>query len=257
MSVSGARYRRYGGNTTCFYSEVEERHHLVVDAGTGIRSLQRGLDADGPNRFTMFLTHYHWDHIQGLLVFMPLFDPTSTIDLYAASFEGRSPREILLGVMQQPWWPISIADVQATVRFHTLDGPVRVGDVTVSNAPLFHPQGVIGYRLEARRSVVIATDHESGDAAADGRLRDLARGADVLLHDSQYTPAEHRATRRGWGHSNWEAAVGVARDAGVGRLVLTSHDPDRSDDQVDAIRGLARGRFPKTDAAFEGMKIPL
>jgi len=257
MCVSGERYRRYGGNTTCFHAEVETRHHLVIDAGTGIRSLQQRLTGDGPRRLTLFLTHYHWDHIQGLPTLSALADPATTIDLYGAPFEGRTSREVLLGVMHPPWWPMSIGEVRATLRFHALDGPVSVGEVTVSHASLSHPQGVVGYRLEGRRSVVIATDHESGDAAADGRLRDLARDASVLVHDAQYTPEEHRRSYRGWGHSDWEGAVGVARDAGVGRLILTSHDPDRSDEQIDSIRGLARGRFPKTDAAFEGMRIPI
>ena len=257
MCVSGEQYRRYGGNTTCFFAEVEPRHHLVVDAGTGIRSLQHDLTGEAPRRFSLFFTHYHWDHLQGLPAFLPLYDPAITIDIHAAAIDGRPPREIIRGVLQPPWWPVSIDEARATLRYHVLDGPVSVGDITVTHAALSHPQGVVGYRLEGRRDVVVATDHESGDTAADGRLRDLARGAAVLIHDAQYTPEERRRSRRGWGHSDWEGATAAARSADVGRLVLTSHDPDRSDDQVDTIRGLARSRFPKTDAAFEGMTIPL
>jgi ribonuclease BN (tRNA processing enzyme) len=90
----------------------------------------------------------------------------------------------------------------------------------------------------------------------DGRLVEAARGAQVLIHDAQYTPDEYRTMRVGWGHSDWESATAAARDAGVERLILTSHDPDRSDDGIDAIRSAARARFPRTDAAFEGMSIP-
>jgi len=257
MCVSGDQYRRYGGNTTCFYVEAEPRHHLVIDGGTGIRSLHRRFTGEGPRLISVFLTHYHWDHIQGLPTFLPLFNRHTTIDLYGAAVDGRSPGEILDGVMRPPWWPVSIEDAAATVRFHTLEGPVAAGAVTVAHASLSHPQGVVGYRLDAKRSIVIATDHESGHGAADGRLRVLAQGAAVLIHDAQYTPDERRGARRGWGHSDWEGATGMARDAGVRRLVLTSHDPDRSDAQIDAIRGQARTRFPQTDAAFEGMTIPL
>jgi phosphoribosyl 1,2-cyclic phosphodiesterase len=257
MCVSGAAHRRYGGNTTCFYVEVEPRHHLVVDAGTGIRSLQHAIAGPGPHRISLFLTHYHWDHIQGLPTFLPLHEPSVAIDIHGPVVDGRGPREALGAVLDRPWWPISIDEAGATVRYHVIEDPLRLGSITLSHAPLHHPQGVVGYRLDGERAVVIATDHEGGDPEADGRLRVLARGAAVLIHDAQYTPEEVGGPRRGWGHSDWESAATMAHDAGVDRLVLTSHDPDRTDDQIDAIRALARARFPKTDAAFEGMRIPM
>jgi len=257
MCVSGEQYRRYGGNTTCFHTEVEPGHLLVIDAGTGIRSLQHSITSAGPHRLSLFLTHYHWDHIQGLPMFTPLQYPGVTLDIHGAVIDDRTPREVLARVMGPPWWPVTLAECRATVRYHPLEGPVTVGRVTVSPVALNHPQGVTGFRLDAARSIMIATDHESGEPAADARLRELARGVGVLVHDAQYTPQERRDTRRGWGHSDWEAATAAARDAGARRLVITSHDPDRTDEQIDAIRGMARSRFPKTDAAFEGMTIPL
>jgi phosphoribosyl 1,2-cyclic phosphodiesterase len=257
MCVSGEDYRRYGGNTTCFHAEVEPRHHLIVDAGTGIRSLQREVGGDGPRLFTLFLTHYHWDHIQGLPTFLPMYDPACTVDIHAMPLGEREPEDILEEVLQQPWWPISIGQAAATIRYHELDGPVDVGGVKVRHAELFHPQGVVGYRLDGEHSVVIATDHEQGDETVEVTIRQLAEGVDTLVHDAQYTPDERRVIRKGWGHSDWEGATAVARDAGAKRLVLTSHDPDRTDEQVDWIRGQARALFPKTDAAYEGMTIPL
>jgi phosphoribosyl 1,2-cyclic phosphodiesterase len=230
---------------------------LVIDAGTGIRSLQHSITSAGPHRLSLFLTHYHWDHIQGLPMFTPLQYPGVTLDIHGAVIDDRTPREVLARVMGPPWWPVTLAECRATVRYHPLEGPVTVGRVTVSPVALNHPQGVTGFRLDAARSIMIATDHESGEPAADARLRELARGVGVLVHDAQYTPQERRDTRRGWGHSDWEAATAAARDAGARRLVITSHDPDRTDEQIDAIRGMARSRFPKTDAAFEGMTIPL
>jgi len=114
------------------------------------------------------------------------------------------------------------------------------------------------FRLEGhQRSIVIATDHEAGNTETDARLVALASGADVLIHDAQYTPEELRTTRKGWGHSSFESAVRTAQDAGVSQLVLTSHDPDRSDAEVDQLRGMARAMFPHTDAAYEGMTIPI
>lgn len=255
MCVSGSRYRRFGGNTTCFYAEVEPGHYLVVDAGTGLRSLDDEVPG-APLRFTLLLTHYHWDHIQGLPMFSPLRDPQNRFTIYGPEVDGLAPEEVLAGAIRAPWWPVTVSDATASVEFEALDGPFDVGPVRVRHARLSHPQGVVGYRLDWNRSIVVATDHESGDRSADDRLADLASGADVLIHDAQYTPEEHRATRLGWGHSDWDGAVMAAAEARVGRLVLTSHDPDRGDDEIDVIRSEARAKFARSDAAFEGMTIP-
>lgn len=257
MSVAGDRYRRYGGNTTCFHVEVEPGHHLVIDCGSGLRTLQHDVAGRDSQRYTVLFTHYHWDHVQGLPVFMPLFDPTTSMEFCGPHFEGRSVRDVLAGVIRPPWWPISLDDVAADLSF--CDGSLsRVGPVSISTVPGTHPQGVLAYRLEtAERSIVIATDHEAGNPDAEAALVDLAAGSDVLIHDAQYTPEEARGDRRGWGHSSYESAVRAAQDADVGRLVLTSHDPDRSDEEIDRLRGMARAGFPHTDAAYEGMVIPL
>jgi len=258
MAVSGPENRRFGGNTTCLHAEVEPGHHLVIDAGTGLRHLQRLVsDRQEPQRYSIFLTHFHWDHIQGLPVFAPLFDGANRVDLWAPVLAGRQPEDALGSVICRPWWPVALGDADADVRIRTLEDSIEVGPVRVTHTELNHPDGVVGYRLEGSQTVVIATDHEAGDVEADERLVKLAHRADTLVHDAQYTPEERRGARVGWGHSDWEAAVRIAGDAGVGRLVLTSHDPDRSDDQITAIQAAARSRFPLTDAAHEGMKIPL
>jgi phosphoribosyl 1,2-cyclic phosphodiesterase len=258
MAVSGPGYQRFGGNTTCSFAEVEPGHHLVLDAGTGLRELQHLVAGrPEPQRFTFFLTHYHWDHIQGLPLFAPLYDPATRIDIWAPALEGRDPRDALCNVIRRPWWPVDLADVPSQLTIRTVVQPVQVGPVLVTPAELHHPGGVYGYRLDGAHSIVIATDQENDGGASDERLLELAMGADVLLHDSQYTPPELTGPRQGWGHSDWEGATRIAQLAGVTRLVLTSHDPDRTDDEVEAIRTAARSRFPLTDAAFEGMRLPL
>jgi phosphoribosyl 1,2-cyclic phosphodiesterase len=256
--VSAKIHRRYGGNTTCFEVEVESRHHLIVDCGTGLRGLQRDIGGDTARRFSIFFTHYHWDHIEGLALFEPLFDPRATIDFHGPRSPKGGVEDTLRAVLQPPWWPVSLHEAAATVSFLDLDSPVAVGPVSMSHAQLSHPQGVVSYRLDGpSRSVVIATDHEAGDATLDARLSGLASRADVLIHDAQYTPKEYRSSRKGWGHSTWEMAVRAALDARVKHLVLTSHDPERSDEGVDTIRAEARSRFPQADAAWEGMRIAL
>jgi ribonuclease BN (tRNA processing enzyme) len=160
--------------------------------------------------------------------------------------------------MCPPWWPVSLDEVAADVTFTDLDGPITLGGIRVRHTLGNHPQGVAVFRLDGPdRSIVIATDHEAGNSEADARITALADGADVLIHDAQYTPEEARTTRKGWGHSSYEAAVRVAQDVGVAHLVLTSHDPDRADTEIDSLRAMARAMFPKTDAAYEGMRIPL
>jgi phosphoribosyl 1,2-cyclic phosphodiesterase len=205
----------------------------------------------------MLLTHYHWDHIQGLPTFMPLFDASNTF-VFRGPHHDVTVRQALTEAMRPPWWPVDFDEVAASVRFEDTTGSSRVGPVEVVAVQGSHPQGVVAYRLSGEEhAIVVATDHEGGDPGVDASIVGMARRAHVLIHDAQYTPEELRSSRKGWGHSSYESAVRTAVDAEVGRLVLTSHDPDRTDDQVDRMRGMARASFPHTDAAFEGMTLIL
>jgi ribonuclease BN (tRNA processing enzyme) len=257
MAVSGARYQRYGGNTHSLDVEVEPGHRLVFDCGTGLRSLQDELGAEVPGELTIFLTHYHWDHIQGLPMFGPLDADSVDLVFYGPRWEGRGVAELLGDVVRPPWFPRSLERAAANISYREPTGPVRVGDLTVTPIPLRHPQGATGYRLEgSERVIVLAFDHEAGDDAVDRQLAEAAAGADVLFHDAQYLPEEGVA-RAGWGHSTFETAAECARAAGVRRLVLTSHDPERSDDDMDRMVRRARSCFPLTTAAHEGMTVPI
>ncbi|MDX1691348.1 MAG: MBL fold metallo-hydrolase [Acidimicrobiia bacterium] len=257
MAVSGKRFQRYGGNTTCYSVEVAPRHLLVVDAGTGLRSLERTLDLDEPHEFDIVFSHVHLDHVIGLPLFGALYDGRHRLTFHGAPREGLRMTDLLHGAYRPPWWPITIHDAPATTLFRDVDGPFAVGPLTLTPIDLHHPQGSTGYRIDgARRSIVIATDHEAGERRIDRRLAEASRGAAVLVHDAQYTPDEYR-DRRGYGHSTWETAAEAAVGAGVKRLVLTSHDPNRSDEAVDEIVQSARRIFPMTAGAHEGMTIPL
>lgn len=256
MAVSGIEYAKYGGNTTCFEIAEDPRHRLLIDAGTGLRDVEHSLQRDDEHRFTMLLSHYHWDHIQGIPVFAPVWIPGNRFTFHGHRTPVGDVKATLAGVITQPWFPAAIVDSPAENSYEDYERPIEVGSVSIRSIPLNHPQGISGFRIDGpARSIVIATDHES-DPETDRALVEFADGADVLIHDAQYLPAEY-PMRVGWGHSTWEHAVRAAERAGVGELVLTSHDPDHTDEDIDGIVAAAAEHFSNVTAGTEGMKIHL
>lgn len=253
---------RHGGHTACLDLACTPAHRLVLDCGSGLRALEADLPPEpGPEgfRFDVFLTHYHFDHLEGLRLFQPLYDRRSRFVFHGPRSNEIGVRQALEGSMTPPWFPVRLNETVSRKEFVDLDGaPLWVEDVRVSAAPVAHPQGALGYRLErGGRAIVFITDSETADAAAEAASSSLARGADVLIHDAQYTPEEYERRYRTWGHSSWKHAVQIARAAGVGRLVLFHHDPARTDDELDAIVAEARREFPAVEAAREGMTVGL
>jgi len=242
-----------------FVGEDGLENRLILDAGTGIRNLgMELLRTKSPDKhFHIFLTHFHWDHVQGLPFFAMLYDKSATITFYSS----RPPellKEILWGQMVTPYFPVRFDDIAATVNFvQVSETPLEFGGGHVSCFCLTHPQGATGFKMVfAGKTMVYATDHEHGEEAADLRLRRAARGADLLFYDAQYTPEEY-PSRRGWGHGTWLEAARVARECGVKRLVLIHHDPERDDSALHRLVDLARAQFPFTEAAREGCSIEL
>jgi len=247
-----------GGNTSCI-EVVAGSTRIALDAGTGLRKLGAHLLAQrlGPVDLTVLLSHVHWDHIQGLPFFAPIYMPGTRLVL-AGGATGTPLGDTLRRQMSAPTFPVDWKDVPAAREYVDMrDGvPTRLGDAEVRTARANHPDAVFAYRVEhGGASVVYATDTEHY-ACVDPRLVALARDADVLVYDAQYLPEEY-AGRVGWGHSTYEAGAALARAAGVRKLVLFHHDPTRTDEDVEAIETRARDVFDDVVAAREGMTIEL
>lgn len=283
IAAPGPGTVRYGGNTSCVEVRTADGTLLVLDAGTGLRPLGDALLADerGPRRGHILITHTHWDHIQGFPFCRPLFLAGWEWDVYAPRGFGRSLRDTLAGQMQYTYFPVALDALGAVLRYHDLvEGEFRIGDVRIVARYLNHPALTLGYRIEAGGTVLVyATDHECFSPAAARMGRPLASllgdvdarerrhaefvgGADLLIHDAQYTAAEY-AERVGWGHSTVEYVARLAMQADVRQLALFHHDPRREDAEIDRLLASARAwaRDAGSDlgitAAAEGETIVL
>jgi len=251
---------RYGGNTSCVEVRVGDRI-FVFDCGTGFRALGQSLrhEFNGrPVAAHVFVSHFHWDHIQGIPFFGPLYDRAENRFLFHSSSQNSSLKRVMEEQMAAPYFPVGMSEMKAHRTFYDLQGTMKLDDVTVQALPLNHPQGCTGFRLETKEGVVVyATDNEPGDVNFDKNVRKLAAGADVLIYDAQYLPEEYQAQKRGWGHSHWREAVNVVMESGAKELVLYHHDPDHDDRCLDQVVKEARNYYPNVRAAAEGMEITL
>lgn len=248
----------FGGNTSCVEIRGGGGEIAIFDAGTGLRNLGEDLLRQFPEqniKVNVFLTHYHWDHIQGLPFFGPLYQKGSEITFYASERLGPL-RERLRRQMSPPYFPVDFDSVAARLRFVEMDGAgVQAGDFRIACFAMNHPQGAAGFRVESPSGVVVyASDLEPGDAELDRVVRESAEGADALIYDSQFTPEEY-ASHQGWGHSHWREAAAVARDARVKELILFHHDPSHTDEIMTQIEASARELFERTSAAREGERF--
>jgi phosphoribosyl 1,2-cyclic phosphodiesterase len=250
---------RYGGNTSCISICSAAGDRIIIDAGTGIRNLGRRLlmERSRAAETNVFLTHFHWDHIQGLPFFAPLIQSANRVCFHAGVSTSET-RARLERQMSSPFFTLPFEAVAGRCGFSQIgERSFHCGRLTVRAFPLNHPQGAWGYRIEAGGAVVVvATDLEHGHATLDKILREYAADADLLIYDAQYTDAEYQA-RAGWGHSTAREGVAVAADARVKQLLLFHHDPNHCDEDMDQIVMEARGWFAGASAAQEGATISL
>jgi len=261
LPVSGKEFQRYGGNTTCLCITREKANRIViVDAGTGIRNLGKELVARGYKQdvINISFTHFHMDHIQGFPFFAPCYDNNQKIGIHVMGKERKikNLKEIFSTQMQKEYFPVELEAMGAQFEFLNLGDRETFYGANVSAAPQFHkfPGGSYGLRIEDESgSLVICTDVEHINGIDEGILK-LADGADLLIHDGQYTEEEYKKYK-GWGHSTWKQAVDVAIKAKVRKLIITHHDPDHDDDFLDQMEQASKKEFPNCEFAKEGMEV--
>ena len=254
---------RYGGNTSCVEVRTVPNCVTVLDAGTGIRAVEP--KADELSRVDVLLSHLHMDHILGLGFFRPLYQPGLEVHVWGPPSATESLHARLTRYLSPPLFPVRLGDLPCRLELHDAPrGPFELPGLSVTADLVCHPGPTLGYRLEDADDGVLAyiPDHEPALAnpLPGGEPEwtsgfDLVQGADVLIHDAQYTDEEYPA-HVGWGHSSVSQALSFAELAGVGCLVAFHHDPDHEDQALDAIYATAgRGRTIDVAPAREGTEF--
>ena len=272
IAAPGPNTARFGGNTSCVEVRASDGTVIILDCGTGARELGLHLAQTMPQpiRLHLFIGHTHWDHIQGFPFFVPAFLPGSELNIYAPLGFQRGLEEAMAGQMEYSYFPVKMRDLRSRIHFTELDeGFFRVGGVLVETQFLNHTAPTIAYRMTSDgATIAYATDHEpfwnaSGRVSqhpGDERHIAFLKGANLVIHDAQYTDAEYR-DKVGWGHSSIEYAVDVALAAGVERLVLFHHDPAHDDATMERMEAMARdhvgrrGQALDVLAAREGLEL--
>jgi phosphoribosyl 1,2-cyclic phosphodiesterase len=252
---------QYGGNTSCVEVQVND-HIYIFDCGTGFRNLGKQMMLDhgtDPIFAHVFLSHFHWDHIQGIPFFQPLYENSDNYFFFHSSSRTRGLQRAIEEQMADPYFPVDMTEMAAHCNFYDMEEErVEFDDCTIQSMWLNHPQGCLGFRLETANGIfVYATDNEPGHPVFDRNVRKLAEGADVLIYDAQYLPDEYQAKRRGWGHSHWREAVNIVLQSGAKELILYHHDPDHDDACIDNIVKSASEYYASVRAAKEGLVIEL
>lgn len=266
IPVPGPKTARYGGNTTCIEIRTDDNELIILDAGTGIFQLAQSLLGEMPVTANVFLTHSHWDHIQGLPFFTPIFIPGNRLRIHGAYdvVSGRGVEQVMDVQLQYSFFPIREAEMKATIEYFKVSPgqTVQLNSATVTAVLLNHPVINFGYRIDSNgKSVFFTGDHEPHyniyDPADESfeeyqvlireqeqAILEVLRGVDVLIADTSYTAQEYPA-KKGWGHGSFDSSINLAKQAGAKILYCTHHEPTRSDDALEQEFEKVLARHPR------------
>lgn len=256
IPVSGKAYLKYGGDTTSLEIRTKSGDIIAVDAGTGIRRFGKRLVEENALGINFLFTHAHWDHLMGFPFFKPLYFKDARLLIHGCPFHSLFVESILSTVMAPPNFPVKYADVKAQMTYEkACPQEFKIGSVSVIPIPISHPNGGSGYKfIEDGKTFVFLTDNELGYRHAGGRrfndYVEFAAGADLLIHDSEYTPEEYQ-TFIEWGHSVYTDVLKLAEQAKVKKLGLFHINQERTDDQMDDMVGTCQQYFDDNDLQIE------
>lgn len=241
IAVSGKKYTKYGGDTTCLEVVARNGDMVIIDAGTGIRRLGNRILTEGCRDINIIFTHPHWDHLSGFPFFKPIYKKDCNLNVWGPLPTQQAVKSIISKAMSPPYFPVELEDIHANINFFAIENTsFHIGSLNISTISLNHPNNGVGYRFEdSGKSFVFLTDNELKHHHHPAGLPyedyvKFAKGADLLYHDAEFRQEEYEETK-GWGHSVYQDTVMFAVDAGAKKLGLFHHDPDRDDDGVDAI----------------------
>ena len=261
IPVCEPNFQKYGGNTTCV-SICNGNEIFIFDAGTGIRKLGLEYLANSESKVTnivLAFSHFHWDHIQGFPFFLPAYDPKRelTITTFGRTDKFFNLKAIFENQMRKEFFPVPLHKMGAKLNFIQHEGNIfETSNGVITSSEHYHPGGAYSYRIEIEGKVIVfVTDVEHIDGI-DQRVVNIAKDADILIHEAQYTP-EELEMHKGWGHSSWEQAIEVAKLANVKKLFITHHDPDHSDDFLDEIEFQCKKNFDNVQLAKDNLEIEL
>lgn len=280
IASPGTQTLRYGGNTTCLELRTDRGELIILDAGTGIFPLAQSLLREMPVKANIFITHTHWDHIQGLPFFTPLYIPGTTAHLFGPYniVAASGIEQVMDAQLQYSYFPIREAELRAAIAYTTLNigETVAVGDARVTGVLMNHPVVNLGYRVENHgKTFFFSGDHEpytniyseTDESYADYQaiidekqkaIEDGIRGTDVLVLDCSYTREEF-AGKIGWGHGTFDSSIELALRVGAKTLICTHHEPTRSDEQLERVFAEALARHAigdlKVVLASEGLEV--
>jgi len=260
LPVPGASTVQYGGNTPCVELRINNRL-IILDAGTGLHPFGKQLASPDHNlQADIFITHTHWDHIQGIPFFTPFYQAGNRFNIYGPDQAESSLAETIAHQLKPAYFPVSLSQMQAEILFHSLTAEQELEltpSITVKTMPNHHPGGGLSYRFDsAGLSCCYLTDMEYTPANL-AVIKNFIQDASLLIFDSTFTDEEYQNQYTGYGHSTWQEGIRLARAANVKELVLFHHASFRTDAELNLIKSEAQKLFPPTQVAREGMVINL